>query len=265
MSGGVDSSVTAHLLKQRGLDVEAIFMRNWDTRDERGECPSERDWQDVQAVCQQLDIKCHEINLVKEYWNTVFAVALDEYARGRTPNPDVLCNREIKFGVLLKEIHRRLGPFQWFATGHYARTAVSTADSTMTLLYRGLDRQKDQSYYLAAVDSKYLSRTLFPLGQLDKKRDVRSMALDVGLATAKREESMGICFVGERRRFDQFLAEYLPQRAGDILSPDGQVLGRHSGMFTKTIGQSAGIAGWQDKWYIYVKDMGQNCMYAVQN
>ncbi|KAJ2457476.1 hypothetical protein GGF42_002651 [Coemansia sp. RSA 2424] len=262
MSGGVDSSVAAHILKQRGLDVEAIFMRNWDTRDERGECPSERDWRDVQAVCQQLDIKCHEINLVRDYWNTVFAVALDEYARGRTPNPDILCNREIKFGVLLKEIDRRLGSFQWFATGHYART-VGTADST--LLYRGLDRKKDQSYYLAAVDSKHLSRTVFPLGQLEKKRDVRKLALDLGLATAKKEESMGICFVGERRRFDQFLAEYLPQNAGYIFSWNGRVLGKHGGMFTKTIGQSAGIPGWQDKWYIYAKDIESNRMLAVQD
>ncbi|KAJ2739728.1 hypothetical protein GGI20_006064 [Coemansia sp. BCRC 34301] len=262
MSGGVDSSVAAHILKQRGLNVEAVFMRNWDTRDERGECPSERDWHDVQAVCQQLDIKCHEINLVKEYWNTVFAVALDEYAGGRTPNPDILCNREIKFGVLLKEISRRLGSFQWFATGHYAR--ILGMDG-LTLLYRGLDRRKDQSYYLAAVDSKHLSRTVFPLGQLDKKRDVRKLALDAGLATAKKEESMGICFVGERRRFDRFLAEYLPQRPGDILAHDGRVLGKHGGMFTKTIGQSAGVSGWQDKWYIYAKDMNHNRMYAVQD
>ncbi|KAJ2812394.1 hypothetical protein H4S07_001428 [Coemansia furcata] len=262
MSGGVDSSVTAHILKQRGLDVEAIFMRNWDTLDERGECPSSRDYRDVQKVCQQLDIKCHEINLVKEYWNTVFSFTLDEYSRGRTPNPDVLCNREIKFGVLMKEIGTRLGPFQWFATGHYART-VSNGDSTM--LYRGLDRRKDQSYYLAAVDSKYFSRTVFPLGRLDKKREVRKLALDAGLVTAEKEESMGICFVGERRRFDEFLAEYLPQRAGDILSDGGKVLGKHNGMFTKTIGQSAGISGWRDKWYIYAKDMANNRMYAVQN
>ncbi|KAJ2883690.1 hypothetical protein H4R27_002590 [Coemansia aciculifera] len=262
MSGGVDSSVTAHILKNRGLNVEAIFMRNWDTRDERGECPSELDYRDVKAVCQQLDIKCHEINLVKEYWNTVFSFTLDEYARGRTPNPDILCNREIKFGILLKAITRRLGPFQWFATGHYART-ISTGDSTM--LHRGLDQRKDQSYYLAAVDSKYFSRTVFPLGLLDKKRDVRKLALSAGLVTAEKEESMGICFVGERRRFDSFLAEYLPQRSGDILSDSGKLLGKHNGMFTKTIGQSAGISGWQDKWYIYAKDMTSNRMYAVQN
>ncbi|KAJ2455931.1 hypothetical protein GGI03_006434 [Coemansia sp. RSA 2337] len=257
MSGGVDSSVTAHLLKTRGLDVEAVFMRNWDTRDERGECPSELDYRDVKAVCKQLDIKCHEINLVKEYWNTVFSFTLDEYSQGRTPNPDILCNREIKFGVLLKAISR-LGPFQWFATGHYARTIGDK-------LYRGLDKRKDQSYYLAAIDSKYFSHTVFPLGLLDKKRDVRKLALDSGLVTANKEESMGICFVGERRRFDAFLAEYLPQHPGDIMSENGKFLGRHNGMFTKTIGQSAGISGWQDKWYIYAKDMKSNRMYAAQN
>ncbi|KAJ2413508.1 hypothetical protein GGI10_003016 [Coemansia sp. RSA 2530] len=262
MSGGVDSSVTAHILKQQGHQVEAIFMRNWDTLDERGSCPSTRDWHDVQAVCKQLDIKCHEINLVKEYWNSVFSHALDEYSRGRTPNPDVLCNREIKFGVLLEHVTKRLGPFQWFATGHYARTA-GRGDSTVLL--RGADKRKDQSYYLAAVDSKHFSRSLFPLGLLDKKRDVRKLAIAAGLATADKEESMGICFVGERRRFDEFLAEYLPQHAGEILSHSGKTIGKHKGLFTKTIGQSAGISGWQDKWYIYAKDMSSNRMYAVQN
>ncbi|KAJ2736543.1 hypothetical protein IW152_000718 [Coemansia sp. BCRC 34962] len=220
MSGGVDSSVTAHILKEQGYQVEAVFMRNWDTLDERGTCPSTRDWHDVQAVCKQLDIRCHEINLVKEYWNAVFSHALDEYARGRTPNPDILCNKEIKFGVLLDHIARRLGAFH---------------------------------------------RSLFPLGLLDKKRDVRRLAIAAGLATADKEESMGICFVGERRRFDEFLAEYLPQHAGDILSDNGKIIGKHKGMFTKTIGQSAGISGWQDKWYIYAKDVASNCMYAVQS
>ncbi|KAI8321333.1 tRNA methyl transferase [Martensiomyces pterosporus] len=266
MSGGVDSSVTAHLLKERGVDVEAVFMRNWDTRDERGECPSERDWRDVQRVCRQLDIKCHEINLVKEYWTMVFSAALDEYSKGRTPNPDVLCNKEIKFGVLLKEIRRRLhgSPKSWFATGHYARS-IRDPDTGKVGLYRGMDERKDQSYYLAAVSSGSLDKVAFPLGALNKERDVRRIASDAGLATAQKEESMGICFVGERRRFDEFLAEYLPQREGDILSSDGLRLGRHKGMFTKTIGQSAGISGWQDKWYIYAKDIHSNRMHAVQN
>ncbi|KAJ1964625.1 hypothetical protein GGI12_001293 [Dipsacomyces acuminosporus] len=266
MSGGVDSSVTAHLLKERGLDVEAVFMRNWDTRDERGECPSERDWRDVQRVCRQLDIKCHEINLVKEYWTMVFSAALDAYSQGQTPNPDVLCNKEIKFGVLLAEIRRRLhgSPSAWFATGHYARSIRDPVTGKVGL-YRGVDRRKDQSYYLAAVGCSSLDRVVFPLGTLCKEGDVRRIAREAGLPTAQKEESMGICFVGERRRFDEFLAEYLPQREGDILSSDGKLLGKHKGMFTKTIGQSAGIAGWQDKWYIYAKDIPGNRMYAVQN
>ncbi|KAI9500142.1 tRNA methyl transferase [Coemansia spiralis] len=260
MSGGVDSSVAAHLLKSHGLDVEAVFMRNWDTRDEYNECPSERDWRDVQRVCQQLEIKCHEVNLVKEYWNSVFSVALDEYSNGLTPNPDVLCNREIKFGVLLEHIgRRRSSPGGWrFATGHYARTCP------LGCLYRGIDGRKDQSYYLANVSAQALGRVVFPLGGLRKVEDVRRIAAEATLLTANKEESMGICFVGERRRFDKFLAEYLPQNPGDILSSDGKRLGTHQGMFTKTIGQSAGIAGWQEKWYVYKKDVRNNRMFAVQ-
>ncbi|KAJ1937802.1 hypothetical protein FBU59_004646 [Linderina macrospora] len=182
-----------------------VFMRNWDTRDERGECPSERDWRDVQRVCKQLDIKCHEVNLVKEYWNSVFSVALDEYQHGRTPNPDVLCNKEIKFGVLLREIARRQPGNSWFATGHYAR--AERKNSGEMALLRGIDERKDQSYYLSAVSSQQLDRVLFPLGGLRKADDVRALARNAGLATAQKEESMGICFVGERRRFDKFLGK----------------------------------------------------------
>ncbi|KAI7829301.1 5-methylaminomethyl-2-thiouridylate-methyltransferase [Kickxella alabastrina] len=271
MSGGVDSSVAAHLLQSQGHKVTGIFMRNWDTRDEHGQCPSERDWQDVQRVCHRLNIKCHEVNLVKEYWNNVFALALDEYARGWTPNPDMLCNREIKFGVLLKEIERRVGGGAWFATGHYARSMVVTERKEETeeekdgvVLYRGVDQRKDQSYYLANVLGSSLTRVVFPLGDLIKATDVRGIARDAALHTAEKEESMGICFVGERRRFDQFLAEYLPQKHGDIVDSLGHKLGTHRGMFSKTIGQSAGIPGWQDKWYVYAKDMDRNRMFAVQ-
>ncbi|KAJ2781120.1 hypothetical protein H4R18_003062 [Coemansia javaensis] len=271
MSGGVDSSVAAHLLRQRGADVEAVFMRNWDTRDERGECPSERDWRDVQRVCAQLGIRCHQISLVKQYWNLVFATALDDFARGRTPNPDVLCNSQIKFGVLLAEVARRLpAAGAWFATGHYARTAPADCDGDddsggggSAALLRGVDARKDQSYYLSAVAGTQLRRVLFPLGALDKAADVRPAARSAGLATAAKEESMGICFVGERRRFDEFLAEYLPQRDGEILSSDMRVIGRHRGLFTRTIGQAAGVPGMAGKWYIYAKDPATNRMYAV--
>lgn len=269
MSGGVDSSVAAYLLKQQPhLEVEAVYMRNWDTRDEdHSECPSERDWRDVQKVCRQLDIKCHQISLVKEYWNTVFSIALDEYSRGRTPNPDVLCNREIKFGVLLNEIQRRLhtgNSTMWFATGHYAQTRQLMDGSVG--LFRGTDRRKDQSYFLSAVSHQHLQQTVFPLGTLDKQQDVRRIAREQAqLVTAEKEESMGICFVGQKRRFDQFLSEYLPQRPGDIVDSKGTKIGQHSGLFTKTIGQLALIPGMQDKWYIYDKDIGANRMYAAPN
>ncbi|KAJ2857203.1 hypothetical protein J3B02_001160 [Coemansia erecta] len=264
MSGGVDSSVTAHLLQSKGLNVQGIFMRNWDTRDERGECPSEKDWQDVQRVCQKLDIKCHQVDLVKEYWSSVFSVALDDYARGCTPNPDILCNKEIKFGVLLHEVTRRLGSADWFATGHYART-IRTARCADAALCRGADEKKDQSYYLSRVRSRALRRVVFPLGSLSKTKDVRRIAKYAGLHNADREESMGICFVGEKRRFDQFLAEYIPQTPGDIVAQDGRKLGTHQGLFSKTVGQTAGIPGWQQKWYIYDKDIATNRMFAVQD
>ncbi|KAJ2803682.1 hypothetical protein H4R20_002793 [Coemansia guatemalensis] len=266
MSGGVDSSVAAYMLKEHGADIEGIFMHNWDTRDESGDCPSERDWRDVQNVCAQLQIKCHRINLVKQYWNQVFSIVLDEYAQGRTPNPDILCNSQIKFGVLLDEIQRRLNASgAWFATGHYARAIRKTVsnDSTITL-HRGVDAGKDQSYFLSTITSKQLRRVVFPLGGLHKSTHVRALAKRSGLATAEKEESMGICFVGERRRFHEFLAEYLPQKPGDILSDDMLVVGRHNGLFTKTIGQLAGIPGASEKWYIYAKDSVTNRMYAVK-
>ncbi|KAJ2851465.1 hypothetical protein IWW36_001104 [Coemansia brasiliensis] len=265
MSGGVDSSVTAYLLKQQGMEVEGIFMRNWDLRDERNECPSERDWLDVQSVCHQLQIKCHEINLVKPYWNQVFAVALDEFAKGKTPNPDILCNSQIKFGVLLDEIKRRLKSREscWFATGHYARLQPTADSMSPVNLLRGLDRHKDQSYYLAGVSSSRFHRVIFPLGELVKSRDIRRIAKSANLATAEKEESMGICFVGERRKFDRFLAEYLPSKSGDILDPHGRVIGRHRGIFSKTIGQNAKLSGMNCKWYVYAKDPLENCMYAA--
>ncbi|KAJ2402179.1 hypothetical protein GGI23_000889 [Coemansia sp. RSA 2559] len=263
MSGGVDSSVAASLLKDRGYDVEAVFMRNWDTRDERDECPSERDYRDVQSVCAQLGIKCHLVNLVKEYWNTVFAVALDAYAQGLTPNPDILCNSEIKFGVLLDHIGRITGGRRWwFATGHYARLLRDQSSGDVQL-HRGADGWKDQSYYLAGVPAASFGRVVFPLGSLSKSEDVRRIAREKSLATANKEESMGICFVGERRKFDHFLAEYIPQKEGDIVSNDGHQLGTHRGIFTRTIGQAAGIPGLDTKWYVYAKDIRRNRMYAA--
>ncbi|KAJ1675660.1 hypothetical protein EV182_000836 [Spiromyces aspiralis] len=226
MSGGVDSSVAAYLLKKAGFDVSGVFMRNWDTRDERGECPSEKDFWDVQSVCRQLQIPLQEVNLVREYWNQVFSVVLNEYAEGRTPNPDLLCNQEIKFGVLLAKIFdESFGNNKedrvWFATGHYSRLQRV---GRRVLLLRGADPRKDQSYYLASVGDEQLERVIFPLGNLCKATHVRQVARDAGLTTANKDESMGVCFVGERRRFADFLAEYIPQIEGDIVTLDGQVV-----------------------------------------
>ncbi|PIA16222.1 tRNA-specific 2-thiouridylase MnmA [Coemansia reversa NRRL 1564] len=261
MSGGVDSSVAAYMLKEHGADIEGVFMYNWDTRDESGNCPSEKDWRDVQNVCSQLEIKCHKINLVKQYWNQVFSIVLDEYAQGRTPNPDILCNSQIKFGVLLDEIQRRLNTSNaWFATGHYAQIKRNETNIT---LHRGIDVSKDQSYFLSTLNNNQLKRVVFPLGGLYKS-NVRILAKHLRLITAEKDESMGICFVGERKRFDKFLAEYLPQNPGNILSNNMHLIGKHNGLFTKTIGQLAGISGASEKWYIYAKDLKTNSMYAVK-
>src|SRR5210317_2086529 len=218
LSGGVDSAVAAILLKEAGADVHALHMTNWE--DDDGYCTAAADLQDARQVCEQLDIPLHHANFSRQYRDQVFKYFLDEYRAGRTPNPDVLCNREIKFGVF-RDYAKRLGG-DLLATGHYARTA---AVEGVPALLRGADRSKDQSYFLHAVSAEALAETVFPLGDLDKAQ-VRRIARQQGLAVHDKKDSTGICFIGERP-FREFLSTYIPAQPGPILTPAGKELGRH--------------------------------------
>ncbi|KAI8086131.1 tRNA methyl transferase [Halteromyces radiatus] len=255
MSGGVDSSVSAALLKQQGFNVEGFYMKNWDTRDERGVCPSEQDWQDVQQVCKKLDIPCTQVDFVKDYWHQVFQDTLDDYAAGLTPNPDVMCNQHIKFGSLLNRIPEDC----WLATGHYCRT-----DGYGRLL-RGKEVGKDQSYYLSTVPYTALQRTLFPLGEFTSKEQVKQLAHTFGFdQVATKRESYGICFVGQHRKFADFLAQYIDQPRGQAVDLEtGKIIGEHQGLFGYTIGQAAHIHHGPHKWFVAEKDMTTNTLYCV--
>lgn len=263
MSGGVDSSVTALLLQQQGYAVEGLFMKNWDEDDGSEYCTAKADFADAQAVADKLGIHLHTANFAAEYWDNVFEYFLAEYRAGRTPNPDILCNREIKFKVFL-DYATLLGADK-IATGHYCR--VKTVDGKTALL-KGLDPEKDQSYFLHAVTEQALAKTLFPIGEL-KKSTVRQLAEQHGLATAKKKDSTGICFIGERR-FKDFLERYLPAQPGDILTVDGKPIGKHSGLMYYTIGQrqGLGIGGVKDAseepWFVVDKDLDNNVLLVAQ-
>jgi tRNA-specific 2-thiouridylase len=262
MSGGVDSSVTAALLLEQGYLVEGLFMKNWDEDDGTEYCTAKEDLADAQAVADRLGITLHTANFASEYWDNVFEHFLEEYKAGRTPNPDILCNREIKFKAFL-EYALSLGADK-IATGHYART--STIDGSSTLL-RGLDTNKDQSYFLHAVNHEQFSKTLFPIGELEKPV-VREIAEKYELATAKKKDSTGICFIGERR-FSDFLKQYLPAQPGDIITEDGEVLGKHQGLMYYTIGQRQGLGIGGTKhgeapWFVAKKDLKLNNLVVVQ-
>lgn len=261
MSGGVDSSVAALLLKEQGYDVIGVFMKNWDDTDETGRCTAEEDAEDVRRVCAKLDIPCYTVNFEKQYYDKVFAYFLEEYRRGRTPNPDVMCNREIKFGEFLQKA-LDLGA-SFIATGHYAR--VEQRDGTYRLL-RGVDPNKDQTYFLHALNQRQLSKAMFPVGHLPKPR-VRELALQAGLATARKKDSTGVCFIGERN-FKQFLGGFLPARPGEIRTLDGEVKGRHDGLMYYTLGQRQGLgiggSGTGEPWFVAGKDLTANTLYVVQ-
>lgn len=272
MSGGVDSSVSAALLKQQGYHVEGLFMKNWDEDDGTDYCTAKEDLADAQAVANKLNIKLHIANFATEYWDNVFEHFLTEYKAGRTPNPDILCNKEIKFKAFLEyAIH--LGA-DYIATGHYVRKGVrkstlnnDCADDTAQLL-KGLDNNKDQSYFLHAVGGQQIAKTLFPIGELEKP-EVRKLAEKYELITADKKDSTGICFIGERR-FKDFLERYLPAQPGEIITPEGEVLGKHNGLMFHTLGQrqGLGIGGLsnhsEEPWYVVDKDIPANRLIIGQ-
>jgi tRNA-specific 2-thiouridylase len=263
ISGGVDSSVAALLLKQGGYEVEGLFMQNWEEDDRDGPCTTDVDRKDAVAVCGRLGIPFHARNFAGEYWAGVFEHFLAEYRAGRTPNPDVLCNREIKFKTFLEEA-RALGA-EKIATGHYAR--VDFHDGKYRLL-RAVDASKDQTYFLHALGQQQLAATLFPVGEIEKPL-VRQMAQDAALPTHAKKDSTGICFIGERD-FRSFLAQYIPAQPGPMRTPDGKTVGEHQGVMYYTLGQrnGLGIGGLHgasgEAWYVVGKDVPGNVLYVAQ-
>jgi tRNA-specific 2-thiouridylase len=261
LSGGVDSAVAALLLKQAGADVQALHMTNWE--DDDGYCTAAADLQDARRICEQLDITLHHVNFASEYRNRVFEYFLDEYRAGRTPNPDVLCNREIKFGAF-RDYAKRLGG-NWLATGHYAR--VGTFDGKTALL-KAADHDKDQSYFLHAVKDAALAEAVFPLGELQKS-DTRKIAREHGLDVHDKKDSTGICFIGERP-FREFLSTYLPASPGPIRAVDGDEIGTHRGLMYYTLGQRQGLGiggrkdASDDPWYVVDKQLNDNVLIVAQ-
>lgn len=260
MSGGVDSSVAAYLLKQQGYDVIGIFMKNWDDTDESGFCTATEDYNDVVAVCNQIGIPYYSVNFEKQYWDKVFTYFLEEYKAGRTPNPDVMCNKEIKFKAFLD--HAMSLGADYLATGHYAQ--VVDAEGGKSALLRGKDENKDQTYFLNQLSQEQLAKTMFPIGHLEKK-EVRRIAQEAGLATAKKKDSTGICFIGERN-FKEFLSQYLPAQPGQIKSTTGEVKGMHDGLMYYTLGQrqGLGIGGSGEPWFVVGKDLEHNVLIVEQ-
>ncbi|MDG2917488.1 tRNA 2-thiouridine(34) synthase MnmA [Bisgaard Taxon 10/6] len=264
MSGGVDSSVSAFILQQQGYRVEGLFMKNWEEDDDSDYCTAAADLADAQAVCDKLGIHLHKINFAAEYWDNVFEHFLNEYKAGRTPNPDILCNKEIKFKAFLEYAAEDLGA-NYIATGHYVRRAGPDDDAR---LLRGLDNNKDQSYFLHALTKKQVGQSLFPVGEVEKPV-VRAIAEELGLITAKKKDSTGICFIGERK-FKDFLARFLPAQPGEIKTTEGEVIGRHQGLMYHTLGQrkGLGIGGIKGKdenaWYVVEKDLKNNVLVVAQ-
>ena len=264
MSGGVDSSVSAFILQQQGYQVEGLFMKNWEEDDDTDYCTAAADLADAQAVCDKLGIKLHKINFAAEYWDNVFEHFLNEYKAGRTPNPDILCNKEIKFKAFLEYAAEDLGA-NYIATGHYVRRR-GTDDNAQLL--RGLDANKDQSYFLYTLSSKQVGQSLFPVGDIEKPI-VRAIAEDLDLITAKKKDSTGICFIGERK-FKDFLARYLPAQPGNIRTVEGDIIGRHDGLMYHTLGQRKGLGiggvkgASEEAWYVVEKDLVNNELIVAQ-
>lgn len=264
MSGGVDSSVSAWLLQQQGYQVAGLFMKNWEEDDSDEYCSAATDLADAQAVCDKLGIELYTINFSAEYWDNVFEHFLAEYKAGRTPNPDILCNKEIKFKAFLEFAAEDLGA-DYIATGHYVRRQDIDGKSR---LLRGVDANKDQSYFLYTLSHEQVAQSLFPVGELEKP-EVRKIAEQLDLATAKKKDSTGICFIGERK-FKDFLARYLPAQPGDIVTVDGDHVGIHQGLMYHTLGQRKGLGigglkdGGEDPWYVVDKDLINNRLIVAQ-
>ena len=261
MSGGVDSSVAALLLKEQGYDVVGVFMKNWDEKDENGTCTAADDWNDVQDVCDTIGIPCYAVNFEKEYYDRVFRYFLDEYSRGRTPNPDVLCNREIKFKAFL-DYAMKLGA-DHMATGHFVQKDVRDGH---TVLLRGNDSNKDQSYFLYMLKEHQIEKAVFPVGGMTKQ-EVRAIAEKNGLVNSKKKDSTGVCFIGERN-FRQFLQGFLPMQPGEMQTEDGVKVGEHIGLSYYTLGQrrGLGIGGSGDgrRWFVVDKDLKRNVLVVSQ-
>ena len=259
MSGGVDSSVAAHLLLEQGYQVVGMFMKNWEEDDTEDYCAAASDLKDAAQVCERLGIDLHEVNFAHEYWENVFQHFLQEYSAGRTPNPDILCNKEIKFKEFLLQAET-LGA-NYIATGHYVARGSHGRESA---LLRGLDANKDQSYFLYTLQQHQLNTSLFPLGEIDKPQ-VRAIADAQGFVTHNKKDSTGICFIGERR-FKDFLSNYLKPNPGNIVDLDNKVVGAHDGLMFYTIGQRHGlnIGGPGEAWYVAAKDIGRNDLLVVQ-
>ncbi len=273
MSGGVDSSVSAYLLQQQGYQVEGLFMKNWEEDDNDEFCSAAEDLADAQAVCDKLEIPLHTINFAAEYWDNVFAHFLSEYQAGRTPNPDILCNKEIKFKAFLAFADEVLAA-DFIAMGHYVRRSFPSAKAIekgekVTLL-RGKDSNKDQSYFLYTLSQDQVAKSLFPVGDLEKPQ-VRQIAQEQGLITAKKKDSTGICFIGERK-FTTFLSQYLPAKPGIIETVDGIEIGEHQGLMYHTLGQRKGLLiggqkggnGLEEPWYVVDKDLARNRLIVAQ-
>jgi len=258
MSGGVDSAVSALLLKQAGYDVLGVFMKNWEEKDEDGVCTSEEDWKDVQHVCDLIDIPYYSVNFAKEYWDRVFTLFLNEYKAGRTPNPDVLCNREIKFKAFL-DFAQKLGA-EKIATGHFVKNDEAGH------LMKGIDPNKEQSYFLYMLHANQVGKAIFPVGGMTKQQ-VREIALKNGLPVAAKKDSTGICFIGERR-FKPFLQQFLPAQPGDMVTPEGEKVGKHDGLMYYTLGQrrGLGIGGHGDgrSYFVVDKDLEHNRLIVAQ-
>ena len=263
MSGGVDSSVAAFLLKQQGFQVEGLFMKNWEEDDDEEYCAAAVDLADANNICDQIGIHLHTVNFSSEYWNRVFEFFLSEFKAGRTPNPDIICNKEIKFRAFLE--HALQLDADYIATGHYA---ICNQENPEKQLCKGIDVNKDQSYFLHTLDQQQLAKSIFPLGNLEKST-VRKIAQENNFDTFDKKDSTGICFIGERK-FRDFLQKFIPAKQGEIKTLENEVIGTHDGVMFYTMGQRQGLGiGGQQKhseapWYVTEKDTKTNTLYVVQ-